>query len=162
MAGKVADFRFDDATWKAAREPRRSEWRVLLAELIEDGVFDHSLSGLYLLLTATSTSFLFEALDDDGVVQHTARLDAALLAESMREYGSIIRRLDGSGQNYDATWFQAVDMAKKVVHDRAADILSRAIGGVAVDPATLRRLFSILFSVRVDTAALPHAHRHRG
>jgi uncharacterized protein (UPF0262 family) len=161
MAGSLSDFRFDEATWQEASEPRRAEWKVLLAELVEDGVFDATLDGRYLLLTATTSSYLFEALDDDGVVRVAARLDASLLAESIREYAGIVRRLDGSGQHYDAAWFQAVDMAKKVVHDRAADILSRAIGTISVEQATLRRLFSILFSVRVDTAALRDAHRHR-
>lgn len=157
---KIADFRFDETTWKTASPLRQGEWKVLLGELLEDGEFTSALDALYVLVTPTSESFLFEALDEEGLVKHSIRMDASLLADAIREYGGIIERLDGSGHHYDTAWFQAVDMAKRVVHDRAAGILHRAIGSISEDQATLRRLFSILFSVRVDTSARPHAHRH--
>ena len=51
-------------------------------------------------------------------------------------------------------------MAKKVVHDRATGILSRTIGSIATDEATLRRLFSLIYALRVDTTKSLHAHGH--
>ena len=157
---KIADFRFDETTWKTASQLRQDEWKVLLGELLEDGVFAADLEALYVLVTPTRGAFLFEALDEEGVVKQSLRMDASLLSDAIREYGGIIERLDGSGHHYDTAWFQAVDMAKRVVHDRAAGILHRAIGAITDDQATLRRLFSILFSVKVDTSARPHVHRH--
>ncbi|MDB4944760.1 MAG: hypothetical protein JWP97_4294 [Labilithrix sp.] len=157
---RVADLRLDELTWARATEARRAEWKLLVLELLEDGDFADEVAGRHLLVTPTSSSVLFEALDEEGIVTHAVSLDIALLAESIREYDDIIRRLDKSGQHHDTSWFQAVDMAKKVVHDRATGILSRAIGTVAADHATLRRLFSLLFSLRVDTSASRHAHGH--
>ena len=157
---KIADFRFDETTWRSGTPERRMEWKILLEELIEHGDFLAPLEGTYFLLTPTSASFLFEALDEEGLVKLSNRMDASLLADPIREYDGIIKRLDGSGHHYDTAWFQAVDLAKKVVHDRASGVLHRAIGDVAEDEATLRRIFSILFSLRVDTTKRPHAHRH--
>jgi uncharacterized protein (UPF0262 family) len=157
---RIADFQLDDATWKGGRDLQRAEWKLLLEELISDGDFVEALAGRYLLATSTTGSVLFEAIDEEGIVAHAARLELDPLAESIREYASIIRRLHVSEENYTTAWFQAVDMAKKVVHDRATDILSRAIGSIATDPATLRRIFSLVFSLRVDTSGLPHAHHH--
>ena len=156
----VKDLRFDEVTWLRANEQRRQEWKLLVAELLDDGTFADGVSESYLLLTPTESSILFESLDEEGNVGHSVSLDASLLTEVIREYGDIIRRLDQSGQHYDASWFQAVDMAKKVVHDRATGILSRTIASIATDEATLRRLFSLIFSLRVDTSKSNHSRGH--
>ena len=158
----IKDLRFDEVTWQKASEQRRQEWKLQVAELLDDGTFADGLDGAYLLVTPTASSVLFEALDEEGNVGHAVSLDASLLTEVIREYGDIIRRLDQSGQHYDAAWFQAVDMAKKVVHDRATGILSRTISSIATDEATLRRLFSLIYALRVDTTKSPHAHGHGG
>lgn len=157
---RIADFRFDETTWKGARDMQRAEWKLLLEELIHDGDFAEGLTGCYLLATATAGAVLFEALDEEGVVVHAARLELSALAEPIGEYASVIRRLHVSEESYNTASFRALDMAKKVVHDRAADILSRAIGTITTEPATLRRIFSIVFSLRVDTSKEPWAHRH--
>lgn len=156
----IKDLRFDETTWQKASEQRRIEWRLLVAELLDDGNFSDGMTGRYLLVTPTSSSVLFEALDDDGNVVHDVSLDASLLTDVIREYGDIIGRLDQSGQNFDTSWYQAVDMAKKVVHDRATGILSRSIPSIATDEATLRRLFSLVYSLRVDTSMSRHTRGH--
>ena len=35
---RIADFRFDEATWKGARDMQRAEWKLLLEELIDDAL----------------------------------------------------------------------------------------------------------------------------
>ena len=157
---RISDFRFDETTWKGARDLQRTEWKLLLEELVHDGDFDEVLAGRYLLATSTAGAVLFEALDEEGVVALAVRLELSALAEPIREYASIIRRLHVSEESYNTASFRALDMAKKVVHDRAADILSRTIGAISTDSATLRRIFSIVVSLRVDTSKLPWAHRH--
>ena len=157
----IKDLRFDETTWTKANDQRRQEWKLQVAELLDDGTFADGVAGSYLLLTPTESSILFESLDEEGNVGHSVSLDASLLTEVIREYGDIIRRLDQSGQHYDAAWFQAVDMAKKVVHDRATGILSRTISSIATDEATLRRIFSLIYSLRVDTSKSTHTHGHR-
>ena len=157
---RISDFRIDETTWKSGSNGRRAEWKVLLADIVEDGEFEEAVSERYLLVTPTTDAVLLEALDEEGYVKHATRFDAELLAESIKEYASIIRRLDSSGDHYDTARYQAIDMAKKVVHDRAADILSRAMGDIATHEKTLRLVFSLLFSLRVDTSKMHGASGH--
>jgi len=157
---RIADFRLDETTWKSARDLQRAEWKLLLQELVQDGDFDEALALRHMLATSTASTVLFEALDEEGLVVQAVRLELSALAEPIREYAGIIRRLHVSEESYNTASFRALDMAKKVVHDRGVDILSRTIGLISTDPATLRRIFSIVFSLRVDTSKLPWAHRH--
>lgn len=157
---RIADFRLDDTTWKSGSAARQMEWKVLLGELALHGDFQDAVADRFLLATPTRESFLVEALDEEGYVKLSARFDAALLADSIHEYAGVIRRLDGGGDHYDTARYQAIDMAKKVVHDRAADILSRAIGEISTDEATLRVFFSLIFALRVDTTTMRHTGHH--
>ena len=157
----IADLRFDETTWKAGSELRRSDWKVLVEDLLEQGNFTDAVAGRHLLATVTSESVLFEALDKEGFVKHDVRLALALLAEPLREYAAIICRLDQGASENDGSWFEAMDMAKKVVHDRATSILSRAVGSLSADPRTVRKLFSLLFALVKDTTKTQHARRHR-
>ena len=125
---KIADFRFDETTWRNARDLQRAEWKLLLEELVHDGDFDEALAGRYMLATSTAAAVLFEALDEEGVVVRAVRLELSALTEPIREYAGIIGRLQVSDDSYNTASFQALDMAKKVVHDRGVEILYRTIG----------------------------------
>ena len=56
---------------------------------------------------------------------------------------------------------EALDMAKKVTHDKAGRMIRRLAPDLGLDLETARRLFSLLFSLRVDTTKLLGAHGHR-
>ncbi|MBW2223750.1 MAG: UPF0262 family protein [Deltaproteobacteria bacterium] len=56
---------------------------------------------------------------------------------------------------------EALDMAKKVTHDRAGRVLKRELRDVGFDLETSRRLFTLLLSLRVDTTRLVGIHGHR-
>lgn len=156
----LADIRLDEATWSGASDLRRAEWRVVRDELLEDGDFSEPLGGLYLLATPSTEAVVLEALDQDGFVRHTTTLPRTLLAESVREYAAIIRRLDENADHRDATWVEAVDMAKKVVHDRAAGVLRSHAPELSDDLPTLRRVFTFYFALVVDTTRMQHARGH--
>lgn len=156
----LADLRLDEATWNQGNDLRRAEWRVVRDELLEDGDFAAPFDGLYLLATPTPEAVAFEALDDEGFVRFTVSLPRTLLAESIREYAAIIRRLDENADHRDATWVEAVDMAKKVVHDRAAGVIAKAAPELSTDLPTLRRVFTFVFALLVDTTRMRHARAH--
>jgi uncharacterized protein (UPF0262 family) len=156
----IADLRLDEATWASGTDLRRAEWRVVRDELLEDGVFAAPLGGLFLLATPSTEAVTLEALDQEGFVRHLVTLPRTLLAESVREYVAIIRRLDENADHRDATWVEAVDMAKKVVHDRAAAVIAKAAPELSTDLPTLRRVFTFVFSLLVDTTRMQHARGH--
>jgi uncharacterized protein (UPF0262 family) len=56
---------------------------------------------------------------------------------------------------------EALDMAKKVTHDRAGRVLKRELRDFGFDLETSRRLFTLLLSLRVDTTRLVGIHGHR-
>ncbi len=156
----LADLRLDEATWQSGSDLRRAEWRVVRDELLEDGNFAESWSGLYVLATPCVQAVTFEALDGEGFVKHTLALPRTLLVEPLGEYAAIIRRLDENADHRDATWIEAVDMAKKVVHDRAAGVIAKAAPALAADLPTFRRVFTFVFALLVDTTRMRHARAH--
>jgi uncharacterized protein (UPF0262 family) len=158
---KIVDFRLDEATWASATEMRKLDWKVLLGELVEHGEFAESLAGRYLLATPSEEHVTIEALDDDGAVVHDERVAWGALKGLIAEYVAIIDQLDGGGQHRDNEWFATLDMGKKVVHDRAAAALLKNGIGASSEKGTLRRLFSLLFALRVDTSRMRHAKGHR-
>jgi uncharacterized protein (UPF0262 family) len=158
---KIADLRFDDATWASGSDARKRDWKVLLRELVEHGEFADPLAGRYVLATPCDAHVRIEALDDDGAVVHEERVAWAPLKDAISEYVAIIDQLDGGGRHRDTEWFATLDMAKKVVHDRAVAALVTNGIRASSEPATLRRLFSLLFALRVDTSRMLHAKGHR-
>ena len=158
---KITDFRLDEATWVSGTDARRLDWTVLLRELVAYGEFSESLEGRYLLATPGEAHVRLEALDEDGVVVHEERVAWAPLADTIAEYLAIIDQLDGGGRSRETEWFATLDMGKKVVHDRAAAALRKNGIRASSESATLRRLFSLLFALRVDTSRLRHAIGHR-
>ena len=49
---------------------------------------------------------------------------------------------------------EALDMGKKVTHDRAARSIFERCGAIVPDHAAARRLFSLLTSLKFDTTKL--------
>jgi uncharacterized protein (UPF0262 family) len=158
---KITDFRLDEATWASGADARKRDWKVLLGELVEYGEFGETLAGCYLLATPSEGHVTIEALDDDGAVVHEERVAWEPLEETIAEYIAIIDQLDGGGRHRGTEWFATLDMGKKVVHDRAAAALLKSGIGASSEKATLRRLFSLLFALRVDTSRMRHANGHR-
>ncbi|RYZ65264.1 MAG: hypothetical protein EOP08_07315 [Proteobacteria bacterium] len=157
----LADLRLDEDTWNRASELRRREWLAAREDLIRDGKFGEAFAARWLLATPLPAHLRLEALDEDGYTRATVLVEHGLLADSVREYVAIIRRMDENANHRDTSWFEAVDMAKKVVHDRAAEILAREVPSLSADQATLRALFTFYFSLLVDTTTLHHARGHR-
>ena len=158
---KITDFRLDEATWQSGTYARKLDWKILLRDLVEHGEFAETLAGRHLLVTPSEGHVTIEALDDDGTVVHEERVAAEPLKGTIAEYIAIIDQLDGSGSHRETEWFATVDMAKKVVHDRAAAALLASGIAASTEKATLRRLFSLLFALRVDTSRMRYANGHR-
>ena len=158
---KITDFRLDEATWQSATDARKLDWTILLRELVEHGEFAETLAGRYLLATPSEGHVTIAALDEDGAVAHEERVASEPLKGTIAEYIAIIDQLDGSGRHRDTEWFATLDMAKKVVHDRAAAALLESGIAASTEKATLRRLFSLLFALHVDTSRLRYANGHR-
>jgi uncharacterized protein (UPF0262 family) len=100
--------------------------------------------------------------DERGVEIAVAVVPQDALRGHLREYVDVVRQLSRAHDAGGRARITALDMAKKVTHDRGARVLEEACGHLGVDHATCRRLFTLIFALRVDTADALLSHRgHR-
>jgi uncharacterized protein (UPF0262 family) len=158
--GNLADLRIDETTWESGTPLRRAEWKSACDDLLAECNFSDVVTNRHVLVSSKPAVALFEALDDEGFAVATFEITQASLQTPITEYLGIIRRMDDSARDRDASWFEAVDMAKKVVHDQAARVLLSAVPNLSSDIGTLRKVFTLVLSLFVDTTTLHHARGH--
>jgi hypothetical protein len=146
-------LRIDDAVWELGTPLQRAEWVTLICDLLDEGVVSIQGATRARALTIDSCRIYVETepaccvlVWNDAMTNYAA------------EYIQIIRRL--MDRNLHVAQVEAIDMAKKVVHDRAARGLAELAPGLADSHETYRRLFSLLVSLRENTTLLPAAHGH--
>jgi uncharacterized protein (UPF0262 family) len=155
----LRDFRIDEDTWASATPLRRAEWRTAIDDL-RDAALSPRFTGRYALLTADASAMRLDFLDDVGDVHETVTVPLTVLEPHVKEYLAIIRRLDEGAGHREASWIEAVDMAKKVVHDTAGRALAERLPDFSDDLEAHRRLFTMFLSLIVDTTHLAHARGH--
>lgn len=168
----LADVHIDEATWRLANGPRHAEWRQAIAELVEDGAFTLdadgevgrgsdtkreppvTLRGRVALAPDAVKLWLFDGRDDE--VGHM-ELQRPVLAPLLREYTQLVSSLesalgDSTGSLGDpAPQVEAIDIARRLLHDDAAELLRRSCVGARPDHKTARRLFTLLVLLTHDT-----------
>ena len=159
-SGVLRAVRIDESGLGSPSAARREEWRLAAAELVEDHSF------------ALEPPFELElAVSDDGAALRciveggdavALALEHALLAPHLDEYLGVCRtlaRLDEEGAA--SPRLEALDMAKKVAHDRAAQMLVARLAPLAPDHRTARRIFTLLVTLLFDTTSLASLRAHR-
>ena len=149
----LVEIRIDDTDWNAASDERRREWRVLIAELIEhqppDGAGDLRLS---IASGSAETILSLERLD--GTLASRAALPDDALAPHFRAYLEVCKQMTMLDEGSHSARLEALDMGKKVTHDRAARSIHERCPAIVSDHPTARRLFSLLTSLKFDTTRL--------
>lgn len=158
--GNLADLRIDEATWESGTPLRRAEWKSACDDLLADENFSDDVSNRHVLVSSKPAIAIFEVLDEEGFATGTFEITQASLQAPITEYLAIIRGMDETARDRDASWFEAVDMAKKVVHDQAARVLTSTVPELSIDLGTLRKVFTLVLSLFVDTTTLHHARGH--
>lgn len=151
----------DERTLSEAGEPRRREWESTIRELLEPGqlVIRDDAHRLLVTLTEQGTLLDLRNADDETIARVSVPKDA--LADHITEYVDIVRQIAKEDAPGHLSRLEALDMAKKVTHDRAGRTLKRLCKEMGLDLATARRLFTLLLSLRVDTTKLVGIHGHR-
>ena len=147
----------DERTVQRGSEAQHVDWEANIRELlskakssVEDAAIMH--------VSVTEQRFVLDFLSDEGRELGAIALPHELLSEHITEYVDIVRQIanaDGVNQ------MEALDMAKKVTHDRAGRVLKRELRDFGFDLETSRRLFTLLLSLRVDTTRLVGIYGHR-
>ena len=145
----------DERTLQRGSEAQREDWAASIRELLSTATCNiDAPATLYVEHAERHFSLRFEV---GGKNVSTFVLDHELLAEQITEYLDIVRQIthaDGLNQ------MEALDMAKKVTHDRAGRVLKRELREVGFDLDTSRRLFTLLLSLKIDTTRLPGIRAH--
>ncbi len=146
-----------ERTWARGSDAQHVEWDANIREVLAKA---ESQAGdvATLHVSMTEQQFLLDFHGDDGSELIAILIPHELLSEHITEYVDIVRQIanaDGVNQ------MEALDMAKKVTHDRAGRLLKRELRDVGFDLETSRRLFTLLLSLRVDTTRLVGIHGHR-
>lgn len=156
----LAEVVIDERTWCSATDARRGEWRAAIQGLTRPDAPDVLPGSARLHLAVEGERTFLRLFDAAGAELAVATLTRELLAPHFEEYVDIVRqmsRTDGSGR----ARLEALDMAKKVAHDRAGRAIRRACRQLGGDLELARRLYTLLLVVHVDTTRLVGVHGHR-
>ena len=143
----------DERTLQRGSEAQHVEWEANIRELLSKGE-----DAATLHVSVAEQGFVLDFRMDDGRELGSIAIPHELLSEHITEYIDIVRQIaDADGVNQ----MEALDMAKKVTHDRAGRVLKRELRELGFDLEASRRLFTLLLSLRVDTTRLVGIHGHR-
>ena len=143
-----------------ASDARRLEWDAILREMTSPGEMTVREGAEALRVTVTQQAVHVALEDDAGAELVRAEVPQKRLGVLVADYVDVVReiaRSDGQG----IARFEALDMAKKVTHDKAARFLQASLTGFGLDHPSARRLFTLLMALKVDTTRLVGVHGHR-
>ena len=153
----LVDVAIDDRTLSRGSEAQHVEWDTYVRELLShaEDAFDGEAT---LHVSVTEQHFVVDLVAANAEVRHTKTIPHETLAEHITEYVDIVRQI---ARAVGLNQIEALDMAKKVAHDRGARVLRRELRQLGFDHEAMRRLFTLLLSLRVDTTKLTGIHGHR-
>jgi len=155
----------DEALWSAAGSTRRLEWRILCEDLGKHPELLPRRAATSVVVSVDAkhvTLEISEVRDTEfgpATDRETLRGGRETLDPVLTEYLDVIRRLDDDG--ISSMRAEALDMAKKVVHDDAGKRIAALFPALSEDHEARRRFFSLFVALAVDTTRLASAHRHR-
>jgi uncharacterized protein (UPF0262 family) len=159
----LSELRLDDATWSAGSAARKSEWRVAIAEVVQEGRFESPHDGkpsARLTVGRARTTLTLHDGEDRLLSSH--ELPIGELTSLMDEYMQICAEMGKLNLGGRSPRLEALDIAKRITHDEAGELVRSSLRGLKPDHGTARRLFTLLVTLFHDTtelAAPPHPVR---
>src|SRR5260370_9873017 len=143
--GRLVELLIDDATWASGTKARRQEWRLAINEVLNDGIFGLPRGGPHrALITLLPTQVLLDVHAPDGRAVSQIRMPVEELRPRMAEYMDVVQEMSKLGVSSNSPRLEALDIAKRLVHDEAGELIEELCRPLAPDHATARRLFPLL------------------
>ncbi|MGX7926812.1 UPF0262 family protein [Tsuneonella sp. HG094] len=149
---RIAKIALDEDTilWRSA--DIEQERRVAIYDLIEDNVFkpvrpvEAGQQGPYdLRLAVQDGRLVLTIADEGGTPLETLILGLARFRRPIRDYFAICDSYYQAIRKATAAEIETIDMARRAIHNDAADLLlERLEGKVETDHPTARRLFTLI------------------
>jgi uncharacterized protein (UPF0262 family) len=149
---RIKDITLDDRTivWRSADVEQ--ERRIAIFDLLEDNAFrplrdyPDDYAGPYNLHLGVEEGRLVLALArEDGSPLETLILSLGTLRRPIKDYFAICDSYYEAIRNATPQQIETVDMARRGIHNDAAELLKERLGGkIEVDFTTARRLFTLI------------------
>jgi uncharacterized protein (UPF0262 family) len=152
--GKLADVLVDDVTWRCATRTRRQEWLTAIADLVEEAQLRAVASPLRAFVTVEADGIRVLFHDPHGAEVGRMELPRATIAPLFREYFTLLSALANQGSGGYSPQVEALDIARRLIHNDAADLLIAHAEAVIPTHQTARRLFTLLTLLTHDTSKL--------
>lgn len=151
-ATRICHIELDEATILWRNADIEQERRIAIFDLIEENTFKPSRSfeaghaGPYRLrLSVADGRLSMEVFDEGGAPLETLILALGRFRRPVREYFAICDSYYQAIRKASAQEIETIDMARRGVHNEAAEMLiERLEGKVETDFATARRLFTLI------------------
>lgn len=159
----LVDVLIDETTWRCATGSRQAEWLQAIAELIEESAFFIEPDGagssgqppeLHGRIVVTADAVRLDLYDPHGVRVGSMEILQPVLAPVLRDYLQTLQAFDGGPFSDASPQFEAMDIARRLLHDDAAELVQRSCVGARPDHKTARRLFTLLVLLTHDPAKL--------
>jgi uncharacterized protein (UPF0262 family) len=147
----------DERALARGSSAQRAEWETSIRELLDAAVCNLEPPSR-LTVTVTERDFLLAFESMESAPFGTVTISYDQLSNHVTEYLDIVRQITSADS---LNQMEALDMAKKVTHDRAGRVLKRELRKFGVDLETSRHLFTLLLSLKVDTTRLAPLRGHR-
>ncbi len=149
---RITHVELDEATILWRNADIEQERRIAIFDLIEENLFKPlrayaaGREGPYhLRLSVRDGRLLLEIRDEEGVHLETIVLGLARFRRPIREYFAICETYYQAIRKATAQEIETIDMARRGVHNEAAELLvERLEGKIETDFPTARRLFTLI------------------
>ena len=144
---KIIDVELDERTIIRRSEEIEQERRVAIFDLLEANFFQpEGLDGPFrILLRIEDNRLAIEVKDEAGERLETIRLGLARFKRPVRDYFAICDSYFKAVRSDSPHGLEAIDMARRAVHNEAAELLQECLAGkVELDFDTARRLFTLI------------------
>ncbi len=155
----VHAIRIEERLWSSASPLRRQDWRALTTDIVSGDPPWPSREPCTLIAGCDDTHlhFVFTGSARSSDALALARADVAPLVS---EYTGVIKKLTEG--DLHPMHIEALDMAKRVVHDAGGRRLGALLPDLSPSFETRRRFFSLVVSLTVDTTRFGAVPAHRG
>jgi uncharacterized protein (UPF0262 family) len=166
---RIIDIQLDERSILKRNADIEQERRIAIFDLLEGNRFavaGHD--GPYCVrLRVEEGRLAIELLGGDGEPEGTIRMGLARFRRPVRDYFAICDSYFRAVRADGAKGIEAIDMARRALHNEAAELLQECLAGkVEMDFETARRLFTLICvlhikqsTTAVDSARHPPASR---
>jgi len=144
---RIIDVELDARTIIRRSEDIEREKQVAILDLLEGNLFqpgDHA-GPFRILLRIEESRLAIEVKDEADAPLETIRLGLARFKRPVRDYFAICDSYFKAVRSDSPHGLEAIDMARRAVHNEAAELLQECLAGkVEMDFDTARRLFTLI------------------